>query len=201
LPGLQDVKGDKINTSTWNFIKASPLSCVKEVKNLEPWIMTGLYCFSDILAIIISILLAYILRCWLPVSLIPHSVLKPDIYIELWPIVVLFIIAYMITGLYPGVGVTAVEELRRITITTSLVFAVLCVWVFFSRVGFIYSRIVFFMAWAFSLLFVPIGRALTRKLFCRKKWWGVSSVIMGAAKTGAEIVKILNNTKTLGISR
>jgi len=165
----------------------------------ESWIMSGLYCLSDLAAIFFAVLLAYFLRKWAPEFILPPSVLMARAYIELWPAIFLFALAYLVSGLYPGVGITAVEELRRTFIATSLVFTILSVWIFLSRVGFIYSRAIFFIAWFFAILFVPLARAAIRYFFGSKSWWGVSAVIMGAAKTGAEIVKILKNTKALGI--
>jgi len=165
----------------------------------ESWIMSGLYCLSDLAAIFFAVLLAYFLRKWAPEFILPPSALMARAYIELWPAIFLFALAYLVSGLYPGVGITAVEELRRTCIATSMVFTILSVWIFLSRVGFVYSRAIFFIAWVLALLFVPLARAAVRHLFGDKSWWGVSAVVMGAAKTGAEIVKILKNTKALGI--
>jgi len=165
----------------------------------ESWIMSGLYCLSDLAAIFFAVLLAYFLRKWAPEFVLSPSMLMARAYIELWPAFFLFALAYLVSGLYPGVGITAVEELRRTFIATSLVFTILSVWIFLSRVGFIYSRAIFFIAWVLALLFVPLARAAVRYLFGDKSWWGVSAVVMGAAKTGVEIVKILRNTKALGI--
>jgi len=197
---LFDVKEDKLNVDLWGMSKANILASIKENKlSTETWIMSGFYLFSDLAAIIFAVVLAYLLRKWTPAFMLPPSVLASGAYVELWPAVFIFTFAYMTSGLYPGVGVSAVEELRRTTVATSMVFAILSVWIFLSRVGFIYSRAVFFIAWVLALLFVPLARAAIRYLFGDKSWWGVSAVVMGAAKTGAEIVKILKNTKALGI--
>ncbi len=195
-----DVKEDKLNMDLWGMSKADILASIKENKlSTEAWIMSGLYLFSDLAAIFLAVVLAYFLRKWMPTFISPSSALVSGVYVEVWPAVFIFALAYMMSGLYPGVGVSAVEELRRTTIATSIVFAILSLWIFLSRVGFTYSRFIFLMTCAFALILVPLGRAAVRHWCCKKDWWGVSAVIMGAAKTGAEIVKILDKSKALGI--
>jgi len=197
---MADIKEGKLDISFIDAGDADWLTCIKNSKvSLRPWIMSGIYCFSDVFAVFIAVVLAYLIRKIIPLFMLSHNALKPEIYLELLPVIFLFVLAYLITGLYPGVGITTVEELRRTTIATSMVFAVLFAWIFFSRAGFIYSRIVFFLAWSFALVFVPSGRAIIRHWCCRKNWWGVLTVVMGAAKTGTKIVKVLNTTKSLGI--
>src|SRR4051812_16557501 len=46
-------------------------------------------------------------------------------YVNLWPGLFLFVAAYAIAKLYPVVGMSPAEELRRTTIATTIVFAVL----------------------------------------------------------------------------
>lgn len=170
------------------------LAGIASSAQLRPWIMSGLYLGSDAAAVFLSWILAYFLRD------LAGGALLPELYIELWPFVFLFLLAYAATGLYPAVGVPSVEEIRRTTIATTIVFTMLAAWIFLSRLGFVYSRIIFMLSWGFAALFVPLGRAATRRICARKKWWGVPVVVLGAGKTGYMVVKTLLKTPGLGLN-
>ncbi len=170
------------------------LTDIASSAQVRPWIMSGLYLGSDAAAVFLSWILAYFLRD------LAGGVLLPELYIELWPFVFLFLLAYAATGLYPAVGVPSVEEIRRITIATTIVFTMLAAWIFLSRLGFIYSRIIFMLSWGFAIILVPLGRAATRHVYARKKWWGVPVVVLGAGKTGHMVVKTLSKTPRLGLN-
>nr|WP_084496101.1 undecaprenyl-phosphate galactose phosphotransferase WbaP [Meiothermus cerbereus] len=120
-----------------------------------------------------------------------------EIYLELWPMLFLFPLAYALAGLY-GVGIAPPEELRRLSYATSLVFVVLGAATFMYKAGADYSRGAFVFAWGLALALVPLGRALVRELFARKPWWGVPVLIFGAGQTGEAVVRALCKQPGLG---
>jgi len=121
-----------------------------------------------------------------------------DIYLELWPMLFLFPLAYALAGLY-GVGIAPPEELRRLSYATSLVFVVLGAATFMYKAGADYSRGAFVFAWGLALVLVPLGRALVRELFARKPWWGAAVLVLGAGKTGEAVVRALRKQPGLGL--
>ncbi|RDI96247.1 undecaprenyl-phosphate galactose phosphotransferase WbaP [Meiothermus sp. QL-1] len=121
-----------------------------------------------------------------------------DAYIELWPMLFLFPLAYALAGLY-GVGIAPPEELRRLSYATSLVFLVLGGATFMYKSAAEYSRGAFVFAWGLALVLVPLGRALAREMFARKSWWGAPVVVLGAGKTGEEVVRALERQPGLGL--
>ena len=145
----------------------------------------------DTLAVLGALLLAIWLR-----YLWDRSLLW-DIYLELWPMLFLFPLAYALAGLY-GVGIAPPEELRRLSYATSLVFVVLGAATFMYKAGADYSRGAFVFAWGLALVLVPLGRALVRQLFARKPWWGVPVLIFGAGQTGQAVVRALCKQPGLG---
>ncbi len=146
----------------------------------------------DTVAVLVSLLLAIWLR-----YLWDRSLLW-DIYLDLWPMLLLFPLGYALAGLYGG-GIAPPEELRRLSYATSLVFVILGAATFMYKSGADYSRGAFVFAWGLALVLVPLGRALVRELFARKPWWGAAVLVLGAGKTGEAVVRALCKQPGLGL--
>ncbi len=123
----------------------------------------------------------------------------PSLYLSGLPLLLFFPLAYGIVGLYPGVGLSPVDELRWLTLMTTLVYTVLGSGIFLVREGETYSRLVFLLAWGGSLLAVPISRGILRHLASRRAWWGQPVLILGAGKTGELLVNTLHRHPGLGL--
>ena len=82
-------------------------------------------------------------------------------YIQMIPAVFLFPLAYALSGLYPGFGLGAVEELRRLSKATFLTYGLLASSTFFFRGGEVFSRVIFIMLLALSLLLVEWSEILS----------------------------------------
>jgi Undecaprenyl-phosphate galactose phosphotransferase WbaP len=138
---------------------------------------------------------------WLSVSLRLwfDGQFHPSLYWRLWPVTGLFLLAYALAGLYPGVGLGPVEELRRITLSTTLLYLVLGSAIFLFRDVALYSRAAFLMAWGFSLALVLLGRYALRALFAQRAWWGYPVLVLGAGKTGEMLIRTLQRQPALGL--
>lgn len=123
----------------------------------------------------------------------------PSLYWQLWPVLGLFILAYAIVGLYPGVALSPVDELRWISVTTTLIYLVLGSATFLRREGEVYSRGIFLMAWILSILFVLISRVAIRHIFAHRQWWGYPVMILGAGKTGDLVIRTLKRRPGIGL--
>jgi Undecaprenyl-phosphate galactose phosphotransferase WbaP len=124
---------------------------------------------------------------------------SPVIYWHLWPVVGLFILAYATVGLYPGVAISPIDELRWIVVSTTLIYLALGSAIFLFQEGEIYSRGVFLIAWALSLLLVLVSRALVRSLFASRRWWGYPVIVLGAGKTGEMVIRTLQRRPRIGL--
>lgn len=158
----------------------------------RPWLTAFLLLTSDLVSLALSGLLALGLRHLL------DGGFNPALYVQLWPVVGAFVVVYALVGLYPGVGIAPAEELRRLTLATTLVYLVLGVATFLFKEGNTYSRAVFLGSWVFSVALVPLGRALMRHLFAHRRWWGYPVVVLGAGQTGRLLVQGLKRTPGLG---
>jgi Undecaprenyl-phosphate galactose phosphotransferase WbaP len=123
----------------------------------------------------------------------------PSLYWQLYPVLILFVVAYATGGLYPGVAISPVDELRWISLSTTLIYLALGATVFLRREGEVYSRGVFVMAWVLSIALVLLGRALMRSLFAHKRWWGYPVMVLGAGVTGEMVIRTLKNRPGVGL--
>lgn len=146
----------------------------------------------DFITVVVSLFLAVGLRYLWDKSLFW------EIYLPLWPMLLLFPLIYALAGLY-GMGLAPPEELRRLSSSTSLVFVVLGAATFMYKAGADYSRGAFVFAWAIALVLVPLSRALVRELWARKPWWGTPVLVLGAGKTGEAVIQALQKQPGLGL--
>jgi Undecaprenyl-phosphate galactose phosphotransferase WbaP len=120
------------------------------------------------------------------------------LYAPLWPFVGVFLLAYTAAELYPAVGLSPVDELRRVCLYTTFTYLVLGAGLFLTRESETYSRGVFLLAWVMSLAMVLLGRLLARQIFARYPWWGYQVLVLGAGRTGELVVKTLKNQPNFG---
>ncbi len=147
----------------------------------------------DLAAVVLSCLAGIFLR-----YLYDRSIIW-SLYDDLWPMLLMFAITYALAGLYPGVGITVPEELRRLSYSTSLVFILMGASSFMYQAIGEYSRGAFIFAWVLCLFAVPLSRALARELFSRQPWWGAGVVILGAGEVGQKVTRSLVTKPGLGL--
>jgi Undecaprenyl-phosphate galactose phosphotransferase WbaP len=121
------------------------------------------------------------------------------IFLQLWPTLGLFIIGYFFSQTYSQLGISPVEELRRLSRMTTFVFFVLILALFLVKQLDQQSRLTFVFAWLLSLALVPAGRALLRHACAQASWWGTPVIILGAAKTTELIIHKLQKHPGLAL--
>jgi len=137
------------------------------------------------------------------ISIYIHLVLdgqfQPYLYLQLWHLLIFFIISYATVGLYPGVAISPIDELRWISISTTLIYLVLGSVIFLREEGEVYSRSIFLTGWVLSILLVLFNRALVRHFFAPQAWWGYPVVVLGAGKTGEMVIRTLKRRPGIGL--
>lgn len=124
--------------------------------------------------------------------------LNPVLYLNLAPIALLFPFVFYFRGLYPAHGLGPVEEMRRLTINTSLVFVIFTVFTFFTQIPPVYSRFTFVLAWLLALGTVLLGRKVTRAICVRLYIWGEPVVILGPRNGVNELCSLLEKNPNAG---
>jgi Undecaprenyl-phosphate galactose phosphotransferase WbaP len=128
-----------------------------------------------------------------------NDVWRLDLFPQVVPIMLISLLFYSLVGLYPAVGLSAVDELRKLVSTTSLIvlaFAALSFWV---RNVEDYSRMTLGLTWAFSLALLPLAREAMRTICVRLDLWGEPVALIGYGKQGQWALDFFQNRRNLGL--
>ncbi len=124
---------------------------------------------------------------------------QPISYFKLWPLLGAFLLVYKLRGLYPALGLNEIEELRRLITSTTMVWVTLAAIIFLLRDAFRYSRLVFLSIWLISIVLLPLGRAMLRRICGKRHWWGMPVVVLGEDDITQKVVCSLRQRPELGL--
>jgi Undecaprenyl-phosphate galactose phosphotransferase WbaP len=103
-------------------------------------------------------------------------------------------------GLYPGYGLSQVEELRRQTLALFTTAAIVTVLAFALLMSGMLSRMLLF-AWCLGLLVLaPLVRYFVKLVIIQVGLWGKPVVVLGAEEAGAHVLKVLRRERQLGFN-
>ncbi len=173
-------------------ISPDPRSCALRPATC-PNLTILLLALCDIATLIVAGGMAVALRWW------ANGIIDFDVYARLWAGAGLFTIAYASANLYPGVGTSAADELRRLTIATSLVYLALAASVFLAKESEEFSRGALLMGWMLSLFLVPLARGVLRMTCSARSWWGFPAVVLGSGESAGRIIASLQRNPRLGL--
>jgi Undecaprenyl-phosphate galactose phosphotransferase WbaP len=148
---------------------------------------------TDLLTLLISVAIS--LAC----KLAANGHLNFSGYVGLWPFLFVFITVYAVAGLYSGVSLSPPEELRRATLSSTLVFILLAATTVSLRGASNYFTWTLFLAIGLSVALLPLSRAVVRQLCANESWWGSPAVIFGAGPESQSIVSALLADPGLGL--
>jgi Undecaprenyl-phosphate galactose phosphotransferase WbaP len=150
---------------------------------------------------VFGIYLAFYLAAWARKLLIPWMggevywpVYRPVVFLSIGFAVVFF----ALFQLYPGYGLTAVEEVKRIVTPLTLVFLFLAVSVYILQVYDYFPRSIFLLAWALGLLFVPIGRFALRNRISLLPWYGFPVLYIAVNNSPPSGLDAVKNCRRMG---
>ncbi len=124
---------------------------------------------------------------------------RSDLFLQTIPVLVISAIFFSLTGLYPGIGMSAVEEFRKLVTTATIVVIALAALSFWTRNANEYSRLTLTLTWLFSLVILPINRDIVRTLGVRWKIWGEPVAIIGYGKQGMWALNFFRKNTKLGL--
>ncbi len=184
----------EMNSQKINIANQSP---AKTALNFIPYSLARLWMG---LVLLISDLTSLLLASGL--ALVIWSHVRSDLilqdYLSITFLVFIFTLGYVLAGLYPAIGKSPVEELRSLTISTTVVFLLLGTLSFYMHNADRFSRASFGIAWVFALVMVPVSRNLFRSLCSSIGMWGEPVALIGYEKRGQQIWKFLMDNPKLG---
>jgi Undecaprenyl-phosphate galactose phosphotransferase WbaP len=122
-----------------------------------------------------------------------------DFYLGRWPVLLLFLAAYALAGMYRVVGISPVEELRLTVLATTLAFLVLIGASFMLKESTAYSRGIAALAWLTAVIVLPVARNVLRCTCGARDWFARDVAILGAGTTGTLVARVLNGQPELGL--
>ena len=129
---------------------------------------------TDFLTLLISVVIS------LAFKLAVNGHLNFQGYFRLWPFLFVFIAVYAVAGLYSGVSLSPPEELRRATLSSTLVFILLAATTVSLRGASNYFTWTLLLAIGLSVALLPLSRAVVRQVCANESWWGAPAVVFGA---------------------
>lgn len=111
----------------------------------------------------------------------------------------LFLLAYASGNLYQPFAIQPEKELLGLTKASIVVFLGLALPAAFVAPSARSLMLLYGIAAPMLILFVPFMRVLTRIMFSRASWWGLSALVIGRGDAGREAVKLLKRLPELGI--
>lgn len=105
---------------------------------------------------------------------------------------------FLLQGLYPGFGLTAVKELERVIKAVSLVFFLLAGISYLNKPFQDVSRSVLLIAWVLALAIIPLARFILRNLLSRFSWYGIPVVIFGDGEWARQVTNSFEQVPRLG---
>jgi exopolysaccharide biosynthesis polyprenyl glycosylphosphotransferase len=167
---------------------------------LNSFLTPGLFILTDVLIITLCMLIAYFLRS----TILPGAFgIEPFVpvtnYLTLWPLVAVLILLRSAFGLYPGYGLNPADELRRQTLSSSLVFFFAFAGATLFQFNEYYSRVVLLLTSIFVLAVLPIARAFSKEVLSRSSFYGTSIWMIGNSERANEFCDILERSPVLGL--
>jgi Undecaprenyl-phosphate galactose phosphotransferase WbaP len=164
----------------------SPVSLGK-IRAASPYKTTLWLLAGDVVALStpywLTVLGLYIVTQGLPLSF----------YLTCFPAIGLYVLAFAVFGLYPGVFLHPAEELRRVTLAVSAVFVVFASFLFISRTAQNYPRSLFLITWIVGAPAVLLGRHALRHFCAQRPWWGQCAIVLGSGDSAQRLIRRLSD--------
>lgn len=181
--------GDYWNENRWFFSLTKQLSI--------PLIQI----LTDCLTVITSFLIAYGIRA----KLLPNffnfePFTAATNYFSLWPALAILILLRASFGLYPGYIINEADELKRQTLSSSLVLAFVLAGGTLFRFWELYSRSVLLGTSVILLISLPIVRALSKHYLAKTKLYGIPIWIIGSSERAEDFKKIFKLNPLIGLN-
>lgn len=148
---------------------------------------------ADQLTLLIALVMTYYAGI-----VVSHTVepIPPGLAISL--VLALTLVNYVV-GLYPGIGLSAENELRLTTRSVSMIACIVLVARGATQSMPFEIRLAHLLVFAACLILMPLARRAMRTIVCRYQWWGQPTLIFGGGDDGAAAFHSLLKHPELGL--
>lgn len=156
--------------------------------------------FSDIMAILLSLLVAYSFRAYLLPYFFSAFRIKPvplSNFLSASYLLGIWILLFLHDRLYTR-RLVFWEETRLIFKNTTISIVIVMLLTFILRKERAFSRAIFVLLWFFTLFFIPLLRFMTKRLLSNSGLWKRNVLIAGAGSTGLKVAQEIQMTPYLG---
>jgi Undecaprenyl-phosphate galactose phosphotransferase WbaP len=122
----------------------------------------------------------------------------PHGWFQYWPLLPLFLMLYWFFDVYPGVSVSPVDEIRRISLANAGAFTFLSVALAVNRAP-LSSHLFCLAAFVGACVVVPTIRSVTRRIGAQFAWWGYPIVLFGDGDRSLSVLRKLKADPRLGL--
>jgi len=112
--------------------------------------------------------------------------------------IVFGILIFMIEGLYPGYGLTAIKEMQRMSKSVALIFFFLAGVAYLNKPFQDFSRAFLIFSGFLALLALPLTHFILRRFISRFPWYGTPVVVFGDGAWAQQVVASLKQVRRLG---
>jgi lipopolysaccharide/colanic/teichoic acid biosynthesis glycosyltransferase len=110
--------------------------------------------------------------------------------------------AFAVQHLYSLTPPSPPDEIRRITLSVSLVYFGFYAVAFLQNSGSLPAGLrhrAWIAGWLLSVTLIPLFRGILRAKFSKRPWWGSPIVVLGAGRVGRKLVSTFQNHPELGL--
>src|ERR1700756_1653357 len=122
----------------------------------------------------------------------------PNGWLQYWPFLPLLLMLYCFFDVYPGVSISPVDEIRRISVANAGAFSFLSVALGLKRAP-LSSHLFCLAGFAGACVVIPTTRGITRRIGARCAWWGYPIVLFGDGDQSRSVLRKLKADPRLGL--
>ncbi|GHT50809.1 undecaprenyl-phosphate galactose phosphotransferase WbaP [Spirochaetia bacterium] len=175
---------------------------LKELKEFDAWFRKKHYSTSSAtttMFLIISDLLTVMLSFgagFFLVNLVDYSNINFRSFVTYWPYLLVFIVFFIVFGLYPGVSVAPADELKRFVSASLLSHGevIIARYIMDQVVGPI--SIAFAISFVVSIFFFLFGRSIMRTFLRKTKLGVIPAVVFGAGDSARRLIDKMLDKKS-----
>lgn len=144
----------------------------KRYRSTSSFFSGSMLLIVDLIVIMLSIGASFFI-----INLINKSLINFKSFVMYWIYLPAFIIVFYIAKLYPGIMLSPADEIRRLAIGSSCCFIGIALSIAVETEGKAIISMAMLLAVPISMFALPLGRQISRTIFCKFKFWGVPVVI------------------------